>query len=770
MESFSIGIICGGPSPERGISLNSARSITDHIIAMGFDVKVFYVNTQLDFFLIDRGQLYSNTPSDFDFKIGRSGKKLDDPTTELKKVNIVFPVIHGKYGEDGALQSFLESSNIPFVGSSSNSCREMFSKSNVNTALKKHGFDVTNLIEIDTHNPDKDVIQGFFKKFRKAILKPNSSGSSICVSSVSEIDEVMEGIEKIREIDNKAVLEEKCEGSEFTVIVLQNGDPVALVPTEIDTDKEIFDYRKKYLPTNTTRWFCPPRFNKDIIQKIMKASEDIFRIFKMNDFVRIDGWLLDDGRIIFSDINPISGLEQNSFLFQQSAWMGMTHQDVLKMILRSACKRYGIDLPTKKISCGNRPVYVLFGGDSAERQVSLMSGTNVWLKLLSSKTFKPFPCLLDGENVWYLPYQYTMNHTVEEIKDNCENASRITKSLEDYKNNIQQRLGLNSNLEMPQKITMDDFLSEVKNNGGFVFLGLHGGIGENGTIQKLLEDHNIKYNGSDSSTSSLCMNKYNTGKLTVEGIKSLKKILCRIENGKLITDGIKVTFDLLSSKLLGHEFIIKPCSDGCSAGVIKLASQNDIDRYVEFISSSEISIPAGTLSDQENIVELPKDSYEYIIEEFIEIDEIETTDDKLVVEEKIGWVEMTVGIIEARGIYNSLNPSITVAENSVLSVEEKFQGGTGINLTPPPDEIISSNQLKIIKAAIEKCGMAFKIKNYARIDIFFNRITNKIILIEINTLPALTPSTVIFHQALSEDNPMYPIEFLETLILNKISE
>ncbi len=770
MESFSIGIICGGPSPERGISLNSARSITDHIISMGFDVKVFYVNTRLEFFLIDRAQLYSNTPSDFDFKLSRSGKKLPDPTTELKKVNIVFPVIHGKYGEDGTLQSFLESNNIPFVGSSSNSCKQMFSKSNINTVLKRNSFDVTNLIEIDTQNPDEVSIQRFLKKFRKAILKPNSSGSSICVSSVSDIDEVMEGIDKIREIDNKAVLEEKCEGSEFAVIVLQKGDPVALVPTEIDTDKQIFDYRKKYLPTNTTRWFCPPRFNEDITQKIMKLSEDVFRIFRMNDFVRIDGWLLDNGRVVFSDINPISGLEQNSFLFQQSSWMGMTHQDILEMILRSACNRYGIDFPTKKFLAGFKPVYVLFGGDSAERQVSLMSGTNVWLKLLSSKNFKPLPCLLDGENVWYLPYQYTMNHTVEEIKDNCEDASRITKSLEDYKNDIQQRLGLNANLEMPQKVAVEEFLQDVKNNNGFIFLALHGGIGEDGTIQGLLESHNIKYNGSDSSTSSLCMNKYNTGKITVEGIESLKKILCRIENGKLITDGIKVTFDLLSSKLLGYKFIIKPCSDGCSAGVIKLASQGDIDRYVEFISSSEISIPAGTLSDQENIVELPKDSHEYIIEAFIEIDEIKATDDKLIIEEKSGWVEMTVGITESMGKYHSLNPSITVAVNSVLSVEEKFQGGTGINLTPPPNEIISSSQLKIIKAAIENCGKAFKIKNYARVDIFFNRITNKIILIEINTLPALTPSTVIFHQALSEDNPMYPIEFLESLILNRISE
>lgn len=769
MDSFSVGIICGGPSPERGISLNSARSLMDHIIAMGFDVKVFYVNSSLEFFLINRGQLYSNTPSDFDFKLSRSGQKLQDPGEELKKVKIVFPVIHGKYGEDGTLQKLLENNNIPFVGSSSYSCKRMFSKSNINRVLKEHDFDVTNLIEIDTYNPDQDLIEKFLKK--QLILKPNSSGSSICVSSVSNLNEVMSGLEVIKKIDEKAVLEEKCVGSEFTVIVLQNDVPVALVPTQIDTGGQIFDYRKKYLPTNTTRWFCPPKFSSDIIKKIMRSSEKIFDIFEMNDFVRVDGWLLEDGRIVFTDINPISGVEQNSFLFQQSAWIGLTHQEVIRTILMSACKRYGISLPDSQITNGNKPVYVLFGGDSAERQVSLMSGTNVWLKLLSSKIFKPLPYLLDGKNVWYLPYQYTMSHTVEEIKDNCKNAVAITNAIQNYNDSINMRLNTSA-LEMPQQMTLEEFLNDVKNNAGFVFLGLHGGVGEDGTIQRILESYDIKHNGSDSSTSILCMNKYKTGEVNVDGLKSLEKILCRINNKKLFVDStdVLITFDLLSRKLLGNKFIIKPCNDGCSAGVIKLLSQDDIDRYVEFVCSHNKSIPAGTLSDQESIVELPESSHEYIIERFIEMDSIRVTNNQLVIESRDGWIEMTVGILEHKGVYRSLNPSITVAENSVLTVEEKFQGGTGINLTPPPDEIISSDQLNIIKNAIEACGKAFKIKNYARIDIFFNRNNNEIILIEINTLPALTPSTVIFHQAISEASPMYPIEFLESLILNKISE
>ena len=98
-----------------------------------------------------------------------------------------------------------------------------------------------------------------------------------------------------------------------------------------------------------------------------------------------------------------------------------------------------------------------------------------------------------------------------------------------------------------------------------------------------------------------------------------------------------------------------------------------------------------------------------------------------------------------------MNPSITIAEGAILSLEEKFQGGTGINLTPPPEEILSSSATGKIKRLVEKAAQALGIQNYARLDVFFNRLTEKMILIEANTLPGLTPSTVIYHQGLAEE-------------------
>src|SRR5579883_852394 len=111
--------MCGGPSAERGISLNSARSLLDHLSGDGIEIVPVYVDPELRFHRLSPAQLYSNTPSDFDFKLHSAAAPLDEAglIALLRGADLVFPCIHGAYGEDGTLQGFLEAHGIPFVGS-----------------------------------------------------------------------------------------------------------------------------------------------------------------------------------------------------------------------------------------------------------------------------------------------------------------------------------------------------------------------------------------------------------------------------------------------------------------------------------------------------------------------------------------------------------------------------------------------------------------------------------------------------------------------------
>lgn len=786
-------LICGGPSPERNISLNSARSVYDHL-ENDFNIEIIFIDKEKNYFSINGSFLYSNTTSDFDFKLKNEGILLtnDEFLNKLKEHDIVLPIMHGIFAEDGQIQKIFENQKVAFIGSGSKTCNQIYNKKNANDFLIKNGyFTVPKLfLQIERNKlSDFDIekIYRFFEdnSLNESIVKPVEGGSSFGVKHARNIDETINICEEMSLETRDVLVEQRCIGKEFTVMVIQNkkGEPVSLIPTEIevkDSDNIIFDTRRKYLATNETHYHCPPTFDKSITDKIRNEVENLFSMSGAKDFLRIDGWVFNSGDIYFSDFNPISGMEQNSFIFQQSSKIGMNHKEILEYIIESCSYRNNINIHSKKSEEKNldnrkKQINVLFGGSTAERQVSLLSGSNVWLKLQKSKKFNATPFLLFKENVGSddspenfkvlkLPYYMVLNHTVEEILYQFHNHEFCSCKDE---NLIRSRLGLEEkNIEIPTCMTLLEFVQMCKQENSYVFLGLHGGFGENGGIQDLLEKESIKFNGSDKETSKLCMNKYETSKfidsLKIKSLRSAKSLLVSTED--LINN--KYSWNCVCRRI-GSKAIIKPNRDGSSTGVVLLENKNYLLNYVNILKNKSTTVPKNTFGNKSSI-NLGINSKEYIIEEYIKTDSILASNGHINLNKETGWIELTVGVLEKEGKYHSLNPSITIYENnSILSLEEKFQGGTGINITPPPENIVDNKLLKTIKEKIEEISRAIKIKDYARIDIFVNVISKEIIVIEFNTLPALTPSTVLFQQSSKEDNKLSPLELIETIITNK---
>lgn len=791
-SKISVAVLCGGPSKERGISLNSARSVMDHLGSLGVEIIPVYFNEAKKAYKISTGQLYSNNPSDFDFKLKQTGKELTKVSLVklLKNCSIVFPCIHGSFGEDGEIQSFLEKNNIAFIGSSSKACKAAFDKYKANEYIRSQNFYAPNSIVLkitDSKKTINDKIKKFWKeeKITRAIVKPASGGSSIGVFSVENISDAIKSIETLfsKRMDTRVVVERFAEGKEFTVIILQNkfNMPVAIIPTEMEMDydkHQFFDFRRKYLPTRHVTYHCPPRFSNEVIEKIQIQAEQLFSIFGMRDFARFDGFLMSDGNIWFSDFNPISGMEQNSFLFQQASRIGFSHQDLFRYIVNNAFIRRGINKHINNIFIGGKrkPVAVLFGGETAEKQVSLMSGTNVWLKLRGSKIYKPHPLLLGAnKEVWELPYSYILNHTVEEIIENAKRAEKDVERISFLIEKVKIKLCLyktdtTEDFFMPKKYTFNKVLKKYP----FVFIALHGGVGEDGTLQKILKDNKVKFNGSGTVASKLCMDKWETNevlkKSNIEGVSVAGHALFQIHDIPKNPDEnlTEAHFRMLTERLNTKTIIGKPRCDGCSAGVAMLSNKKDLGTYVSLIKNRVSNAPPFTFTNQTNNIDMPEGEVQDIIfESFIETDKLKVRGDSITHISKSGYVEMTVGVFEETGKVRAFSPSITIAEDTILSVEEKFQGGTGVNLTPAPTEIISSKNLEKVKSLVEKVAKKMGVRGYARIDIFVEINTGNIIVIEINTLPGLTPSTVIYHQALAEKEPIFPLQFLEKIIKNK---
>ena len=797
----SLALLLGGPSQERGISLNSARSVADHLVGTDVQLKeIIYFDRHLHAYRISRSLLYCNTPSDFDFKLTRAGGALSGAELAglLRNVDLVFPAIHGAFGEDGQLQALLESAQVPFIGTSASACRVAFDKFRATDTMRTAGVGTVPGILITSQQPAgerEEALLGAFPESVKVVVKPARGGSSIDVHVLPDRSAGVKILEEMVGRYGRVVVQPWITGTEMTTIVLQGpSGPVALIPLQIQlrnrlSDNDIFDYRRKYLASNDSHYYCPPVQDMVVIKEIQRVSERAFSLLGLRDFARIDSWLRPDGEILISDINPISGMEQNSFLFISAAQMGMSHADILRFVVHTAARRTGIEEagggPVHTDAPASRqPVGVLFGGDTAERQVSVLSGTNVWLKLLGSRRYAPQPYLLDPDgSVWRLTYSAALRHSVEEIVESCRDAQRLDHVRGKLAAAILQRLGLSeedlsSPVSPPVRLTMDEFLGQHD----LVFIALHGGKGEDGTLQEVLNSRGVRYNGSDAAASRLCMDKYETGKiiteLAPEGIYTARRICVPLLEA--FERDLPELWQEITAACGGSRVVVKPVGDGCSAGVVPLGCAEDLALYLGLIESGAPRLqgdPFSLLADGQ-IIELPtEEQTRLLFEEYIETDDIGVDDMSLDTssaasllwgqERDTGWVEVTVGVLGKKGSMTAMNPSITVASSGILSLEEKFMGGTGVNITPPPAPPlgrVSPEAVHMAKERIARVANALGMAGYGRIDAFMHRDTGEVIVIEANSLPGLTPATVFYHQGLAEEPPLPPREILEMIV------
>lgn len=820
-------------------------------------------------YAISPAQLYSNTPSDFDFKLeslAQGFQSLFDFAQHLAaNVDIVFPVIHGKFGEDGGIQELLEKANVPFVGTPSKNCLLAFDKYNASLELNAQGFLTVPNFLVEKDKLAKSKLEEWFQSINldkengKVVVKPTSAGSSIGVVVAYGANDAAEKAEGIisEGIDDKVIIEVFLEGgTEFTAIVVDvgtanNSEPVVLLPTEVELQSSsnidiqedtIFNYRRKYLPTRQVAYHTPPRFPSEVIDCIRQGVSILFRCLGLRDFARIDGWFLPTpvtslpsaentgkfgntkyGAVLFTDINLMTGMEQTSFLFQQSSKVGFSHSRILRTVVQHACSRYPSLVPcsnawtalSRKIQAAKqaeaiqkgtskKKVFVIFGGDTSERQVSLMSGTNVWLNLQGFDDLDVTPCLLTSGNgyssfhnqnmngisrdVWTLPYSLVLRHTIEEVNAACIEAidperMELTSRLRDQvMNELGQSLskydwfaGFDIADKQPIKYSLQQWINHVKEAQAVVFIAVHGGIGEDGTIQSLLGSAGVPYTGPGQIASRTCMDKVATSlavsHLASYGVHTIPKDLRATE--EILKSSPDDIWNDLKAKLQTETVCVKPARDGCSTGVARLCCPKDLEVYANALERKLQRMPANCLSRAHGVIEMPVSPPESLIfEPFIETDEIiistKSVDDStrhLVWKGENKWLEVTVGVVGKRGEMLSLNPSITVKESGdILSLEEKFQGGTGINLTPPPSTIMSEEALQKCKSCIETLANTLGLEGFSRIDAFVNVQNGEILLIEVNTVPGMTPSTVLIHQALTEKPPIYPHKFFRTLL------
>ncbi len=772
---MNICLCFGGPSDERNISAGSIKPwVTWLRDEDSVELSVVFFDRDVQPWRLPPVYLYTNTCEDFESQllpeVALDGAAL---RRHLAAQDVVVPLIHGRFGEDGELQRILEEVRVPYVFSAPDALELTMDKAAVYRALAGVGMAVPRhrVLEACDLAGDRGALHRRLlaelapeRTAGQALaVKPLRGGSSFGVSLIRrDPEELDEAIELAIRQDTTVLVEEVLEGTEFSVVVLErDGRAVPLVPTEVSKSSELYDTRSKYLHGEGAVLHTPLR-RAESIEPVREAARAAFEVTGLRDMARIDGFLDARGEVWVTDINGICGMGFSSFGFLQTAMAGISHAELIETLINTAARRGGREeLHLSSVGAERGRLHVLLGGPTSERQVSRQSGIFVGLCLQALGFDVSFHLMDVSCQFTEIGLFYALHHDVEEI------AARInTPGEQEAGRRLARAVAAELGLEpaMCDRHTYVGPTTELEpavREADFVFLALHGGPGEDGTLQRALEALGKAYNGSGPEASALCSDKLaSLAHVDAAGLAGVGVPRQRpVTTGELLehrrAGDWPALFRELQHELQSNRIVCKPAADGCSTGVKLLADGAELATFAHAVLRMTPFIEADAFGEGSRPLKMPvPPPTRWLFEEaFVDADEPPLPKGDLNARNLAEWLrrkrylEITCSVVEARdGEVRAAIPSLTIATQGELSLEEKFQQGVGTNLEL--DCLLDAPIVRSIRERVEQIADVLALSGYARIDCFYDRLEDRVFLLEANTLCGLTEATVFYSQAL----------------------
>jgi D-alanine-D-alanine ligase len=325
-----IAVILGGRSSENPISVASAASVVEGLEAGGDEVVTVRIDRE------GRWELGSGTR---ELEPGREaglparlpGREV---ATTLADVDIVFPVLHGPFGEDGTVQGLLELAGVPYVGAGVLASALCMDKDVFKAVMRDHGIPVTENITLRLGDGPRNPF-GY-----PVFVKPARLGSSVGITKAHDDDELARAVELAFEHDEKVLVERFVAGTEVEVGVLGNLAPVASLPGEIVvTHNEWYDFEAKY-DEGEMDLVVPARISDDQIERAQELAVRAFVATDCEGMARADMFVRDDGEVLVNELNTIPGFTSTSVYARLFAESGVPYGELLQRLADLAVERF----------------------------------------------------------------------------------------------------------------------------------------------------------------------------------------------------------------------------------------------------------------------------------------------------------------------------------------------------------------------------------------------------------------------------------------------
>jgi D-alanine-D-alanine ligase len=352
-KKLRVAILFGGKSAEHEISLISARNIVDAMDKTKYNVVAIGIDKQGRWHWDEGARLLRNKEiSQVQFKgdkhsvavtpgsagmpmIRRSG-------ASVGAIDVVFPILHGPFGEDGTIQGLLKLANVAFVGAGVVGSAVGMDKDVMKRLLRDAKIPIGNFLVF--HRGAKTKIP--FAAVKKALglplfVKPANLGSSVGISKVSNAHQFGRAVEAAFGYDGKILIEANIVGREIECSVLGNDDPIASLPGEIIPSHDFYSYDAKYIDEKGARLVIPAQLPKAIVNRIQAMAVETFKVLCCAGMARVDFFLRQDGKIFVNEINTIPGFTEISMYPKLFAVSGIPPTKLIDRLIQLALERFG---------------------------------------------------------------------------------------------------------------------------------------------------------------------------------------------------------------------------------------------------------------------------------------------------------------------------------------------------------------------------------------------------------------------------------------------
>lgn len=354
MRKLRVAIVFGGRSAEHEVSLQSARNVIESLDKNRFEPVLIAIDKEGRWHLNENSiqLLHAGDPKYIKLSESKSEVALVPNGTssqlihlgskeQVGKIDVIFPVLHGPFGEDGTIQGLAKLANLPCVGAGILGSAVGMDKDVMKRLLRDAGIPIGKFVTLTAKNRDKYSYSTVVRELGNTLfVKPANLGSSVGISKVRNEQEYDKAIDLALSYDLKVVVEEEIIGREIECAILGNENPMASVPGEIIPHADFYSYEAKYIDDKGAGLDIPAKLPDTLVRKVQEIAVATYKTLECLGLARVDVFLTPDNRVIVNEINTLPGFTKISMYPKLWEASGIPYTELVTKLIAFAIEDF----------------------------------------------------------------------------------------------------------------------------------------------------------------------------------------------------------------------------------------------------------------------------------------------------------------------------------------------------------------------------------------------------------------------------------------------